>query len=630
MKLHEIYVLGRQYRLTISRMSGLQVRQRLRNIVLRQWWRIRPNYRPRPPMVNLPALNLPRFGRTPPLPAGHPVLQKANAVCRGRFTFLNQTIDFTGIGPDWSTTPDGDRLWGYNLHYFEYGRDLLWAYRSTGQDVYLRCLIHLIQHWVDHNPLWTAVAWEPYTVSKRLISWSTLLGHLHDDPIFRQECLPVLLPSLAQQTEFLAHNVEYDVDNNHLITNARALITAAVHLPHQAQAAQWFQEGMSLLQAQIARQILPDSGHCERSSSYHLVVLQDFLETLLLLEQAGIPQPLSLRTTVERMADFVLSVIGPDGRMPLVNDTIENYPQTVGNLLAACAILLQRPDLKSAVVEAPDEYIEWLFEPTKVKAYQLLPTLPALRSSVALPDTGYFVMRSGEDRNAQMLLFDCGPVGPAHSAAHAHADTLSFTLSALGQQLLVDPGVYEYKRGPWRDYFRSTAVHNSVTVDQQDQSVFWGPFRVAEMARVRCLRWETGETYDYVEGEHDGYARLRSPVIHHRSIRYAKPDRWTITDRLTSDGRANHLYQLHFHLAPSAQPEHITVSSSRITFPNGIALFIETEHPSTTSVELCDAWTSYTWKQKQASKILRYSLQTSAVLARFKTTLTICELASIS
>ena len=56
------------------------------------------------------------------------------------------------------------------------------------------------------------------------------------------------------------------------------------------------------------------------------------------------------------------------------------------------------------------------------------------------------------------VLFDCGELGFKSIAAHGHADVLSFTVRAFGEDLLVDPGTYDYFTfSGWRLYFRGTA-----------------------------------------------------------------------------------------------------------------------------------------------------------------------------
>ena len=67
------------------------------------------------------------------------------------------------------------------------------------------------------------------------------------------------------------------------------------------------------------------------------------------------------------------------------------------------------------------------------------------------------------------LIVDGGPVGPDYLPAHAHADIFSFELSLEGQRFVVDAGVFEYAAGEWRDFARSTAAHNTMTLDDRDQ-----------------------------------------------------------------------------------------------------------------------------------------------------------------
>ena len=80
-------------------------------------------------------------------------------------------------------------------------------------------------------------------------------------------------------------------------------------------------------------------------------------------------------------------------------------------------------------------------------------------------------------RDELRIVADAGPLGYLSIAAHGHADALAFTLSAHGQELLIDPGTYAYHtEREWRDWFRGTAAHNTVTLDDENQSVIGGNF----------------------------------------------------------------------------------------------------------------------------------------------------------
>ena len=115
-------------------------------------------------------------------------------------------------------------------------------------------------------------------------------------------------------------------------------------------------------------------------------------------------------------------------------------------------------------------------------------------------------MRDDWSPTANHLLFDCGPHGQAN-CGHAHADTLAFELAANGRTLLVDPGTYTYTGiKELRDWFRSSAAHNTITVEGRSSSVSAGPFSWKSIANSERLAWISRDRFDYVAGTHDGYA----------------------------------------------------------------------------------------------------------------------------
>ena len=155
------------------------------------------------------------------------------------------------------------------------------------------------------------------------------------------------------------------------------------------------------------------------------------------------------------------------------------------------------------------------------------------------------------------VVFDCGELGFGAIAAHGHADALSFTLRAFGEDVLVDPGTYDYFTYPeWRRYFRSTRAHNTVEVDGLDQSTMEGPFLWGQRAQARCLAWEPAPDGGRVSGEHDGYCRLPDPVTHRRTLELGGvPPVLTITDRIAAEDL--HEVALAFHAAETADVEQV-------------------------------------------------------------------------
>src|SRR5205823_3777042 len=129
-------------------------------------------------------------------------------------------------------------------------------------------------------------------------------------------------------------------------------------------------------------------------------------------------------------------------------------------------------------------------------------------------DGGYYAMRSAWQPDANFLVVDCGPHGTMN-CGHAHADALSIELSALGRSVLVDPGTFTYTGSAReRDLFRSTGMHNTLTLDGLSSSQPGGAFRWTHVARSTLHCWHDHPTFTYFAGSHDGYERLDDPAMH--------------------------------------------------------------------------------------------------------------------
>jgi len=258
---------------------------------------------------------------------------------------------------------------------------------------------------------------------------------------------------------------------------------------------------MRLLKQELKRQILADGGHEERSPCYHRLLLDDLLDVITVHSRAGSEPPGWLTETVEKMQGWLRAVAGPAGDIPPLNDGWDGSP---------------------------------------------ISDLGLRREIETLNPTGYVALRDG----ATQAVLDVGPVSPAHLPAHAHADVLSLVLWADGTQVLIDPGSYAYS-GPDRPRFRGTAAHNTVQVDDEDQCDFWGDFRAAGLPRVELTAVQRQTDAVVVLGNHDGYRRLRDPVVHERTFVWLGAAGIVVVDRLLC--REPHEVASRLHFAPGIE-----------------------------------------------------------------------------
>ncbi|MBA3726002.1 MAG: heparinase II/III-family protein [Armatimonadetes bacterium] len=147
------------------------------------------------------------------------------------------------------------------------------------------------------------------------------------------------------------------------------------------------------------------------------------------------------------------------------------------------------------------------------------------------------IFREGDLRGC----FRAGPFGYPSIAAHAHCDQLSIILIDGEEELLTDSGTFCYHEDDfWRRYFKGTAAHNTVRVDQTDQAEYGGPFLWSTQATGRLHQIAERE----FEGAHDGYRRLADPVTHLRRVTLPSSDRLLqVADTLSGLGKP-HGYEL--------------------------------------------------------------------------------------
>jgi uncharacterized heparinase superfamily protein len=530
---------------TLRYLTLSQIWHRGHRLIQRRWWRAIGKKAPRPEQAHLNAYAPLYAGLAEAANEGpwteerSRAIERARAISENRFTFLDQSVAFAGE-PAWND-PTLSHLWRFNLHYFDYVRELLVWGAAEGMDAAYATFRALAKSWIETNQALQGDAWHSYTISLRLGNWLNAIvafdSRLSQDESFRKQ----LIASVYGQAQILSSDLELDLRGNHLLENIRALISAGLAFGG-AEAEGWFKRGQTLLEPELNEQVLSDGGHFERSPGYHLVVLKCCLETSLWMRRNGRIPPECLDAAVRRMLDYVIAIL-PDGQpMPLLKDTAWDGAPAPHDLLASGALYFNEPAYKRS--ESFGLYPVLLFGLLGWEKFRRWPRNDSPRLSAALTESGHYVMR--DDARGDYLILDAGKPCPEYLPGHAHADLLSYELVIGNQRVIVDSGVYEYTAGPWRDYFRSTKAHNTVEVAGENQSEVWSSFRVGRRARVGRVTWRDTDDHVLLQAEHDGYKRLAVPVQHRRTVVWKRNQFWLVVDELFGFGQTSAANHLHF------------------------------------------------------------------------------------
>ena len=207
----------------------------------------------------------------------------------------------------------------------------------------------------------------------------------------------------------------------------------------------------------------------------------------------------------------------------------------------------------------------WLFGNRAVDALSKTrspqPTSAPLRS-IAFPDGGLYVL-ADSDPYPQAMIVDAGPQGVGRSG-HGHADALSVRLVMDGRRWLVDSGsgVYISEDPADRNNFRGTSAHNTLRVDGADQAVADEPFSWTNIPTVQAESWIAGRTFTYFAGSHNGYARLKDPVVHRRHILKIAGSVY-LGARHRPRPSGEHQLDIRWHFAPDLEVQAVSPETDR-------------------------------------------------------------------
>lgn len=445
-------------------------------------------------------------------------------------------------------------IWEVNRH--QYLTTLGKAYWATGDEKYTQEWIDQIEHWMVDNPPKIGINWSSsLEVAYRSISWIWALLFFRDSKLVSEYFLIRYLYFLLLNGLHVERNLSYYFSpNTHLTGEALGLVYIGLLLSETEKGKRWLNKGISILLEQLERHILKDGVYFEQSTYYHRYTTDIYLHLYILMQRNSHQIPIILEDKLQKLLTFLVYTQKPDGKTPLIGDddggrlvflSNDDYDDFRSSLSTG-AVLFGRADCKKSSSRFSEETL-WLLGPSAHNKYDILDSNVPSKTSEDFPTGGYYVMRNGWDDDAAYLLVDCGFHG-WDNGGHAHSDLLSTVVSVKGRDLLIDPGTFTYTASEeWRDKFRGSLAHNTVSVDRLSQSKPGGPFSWESMAEPESCFWITHRNFDFFSGKSLIYKYFTKSVHHKREIFFVKNrGLWVISDKVRLDTERDTHLRFHF------------------------------------------------------------------------------------
>ena len=367
----------------------------------------------------------------------------ASELMADKVTILHSSKDF-----DWKSKwnfDDRSALWNFNLHYFEYLFSLVKAWKDSGEKKYLEKTFEIISGWINCNPAGVKPAWASYPTSLRIVNWISYFGYTAES--MPGEFRKTFLDSLHRQYAYLSRHLEKGILGNHYFENLKSLLLASLFFKDELM----FARVLPLFKAECEEEILSDGMHFELSPMYHKIIFEGMLRIALALRETG-KSDAKIESYLQSMLDVAYSFEEGLERVPLFNDGGNNVAKSL-----------------DALLEAADRYFG---------------LKPCLKNR--LESSGFYIFKREIKGHIWKLVVDAGQPGPKYIPGHAHCDAMSYELFRDGRPVVVNCGTYAYQCEE-RDFFRSTAAHNTVMIDDTEQSQCWSSFRLAKRSQMKVL-----------------------------------------------------------------------------------------------------------------------------------------------
>ena len=403
-------------------------------------------------------------------------------------------------------------LWRFNLHYFDY---------LMQKDMSKKMGLEFINSWIDYfdSNQHKKDALHSYPISLRIMNWIKFLNRfsINDKKIEK---------SILNQISYLFQNMEFDLMANHLLTNLLSLKFSLSFI--LGKRINFFIKIIDfLLKRELKEQINSDGLHYERSFMYSNIILE------MILDIINITDDDTLKNIAQKMIN-TSSNFSVNNNIPLFNDAANNIASDLSDLLKySSALGLKLKEKSDILILKKSNFVKY--------------------------------------ENGDIILWFDGGGDLKYQSGHIHSSALSFELYYKKKKIFTDIGCITYLNGENRNYLRATTSHNTISIDNKNQSEIWSAFRVAKRAKFYTVIIDENTIFSKVKG-YEGYE-------HSRKIKFVD-SRIIITDIIIFKGF--HEFELTFNIAPENK---INFENKSIILDKKISVFNDKFIPTIENTE---------------------------------------------
>lgn len=500
---------------------------------------------------------------------------------------------YVGEPPLWYANPVNDVEFVVALNRMFHWKTLTYGYLLSGDARYRDKVLGELRHWIEtcprpglpvHDPeetrriYFSIIPWNLLCAGIRMFdAWPMALEFLIDD--MTPELLEKFAVSVHEHGVALAEASPVlwpNAQSNHYLMEQLGLLSAACMLPELKKAEEWKRSAVREIERCAELHLTEDGGQMEGSPHYHNGTIGWFIRALDLARRNGLAFSAECARRIEAAVGYSAHAFRPSGTTVPWGDSDADHSAVYAALSAYVSLgrteelrcLVRLVGAEAAIQSALHysnasayEQIMWRADDPEevVAAIREMEREPAPSEETGLAliswqrELSQVMLRTSWSREALSLFFACrSPV--VHM--HQHIDLMGFDFTAYGRPLIVDPGRFTYREDENRRLFKSSAWHNTLTINYREpfdfiSSMRYGPSKLGKVEKVYEL-----EQVAAVQAMHVNY----EPATHRRLAALVERKFLLILDQMTST-EPIFSAQLYYHF----DSERVALSADRRT-----------------------------------------------------------------
>lgn len=351
---------------------------------------------------------------------------------------------------------------------------------------------------------------------------------------------------------------------NHQLHGLAGLYEMTTMFPESPVMKEWNKIALDVIMEHITKEIKPDGFQFERATHYFKLDILNYFRIYQISKLNNKPLPEPFVQRFNKMFDAIVDLATPDKSLPVLQDVQGNYKTDIINkdltaeiesndvaelsepkeslFMSLGAILFNNNVYKYFAGENLPHELFWFLNDDANNLYKELPIAKPSDKSVALIESGYYVMRSGRDKDDLYLIIDGGLA--EYKPDHTHGGALGISIFGFNEELLKNYRV-KYSNSSYK-YLKNSLAKNVALADNYLLGQNWisntsrTGFGIWEkLPQPEVKNWFAGNSFDYFSATHNAFDTLN--VDYNRSIIFVKPYFWLVLDKFQSS--TMHSYQ---------------------------------------------------------------------------------------